>query len=69
MTQIIIFKAVSVTRLPKVPLVRRVGLIIDIWNLFVFCLLFFGALVQIFFHFFSFFSFFSLALASASAFL
>jgi len=27
-------KTVSVTRLPKVPLVRRVGLVIDIWILF-----------------------------------
>ena len=30
MTKISIFKIVSVTRLPKVPLVRLVGLIIDI---------------------------------------
>jgi len=38
-------KIISVTRLLKVPLVRRTGLIIDfffeIWDLFVFCFLFF----------------------------
>jgi len=34
-------KTVSVTRLPKVPLVRRAGLVIDIWILFVFCNLLF----------------------------
>ena len=41
MTKISILVTVSVTRLPKVPLVRRAGLIIDIWNLFVICYLFF----------------------------
>ena len=40
-----VFKAISVTRLPKVPLVRRAGLIIDIWNLFVICYLLFSALL------------------------
>ncbi len=52
-------KTVSVTRLPKLPLVRRAGLIIDffvflifdIWNLFVICLLFFGVLIQNLFDF------------------
>jgi len=37
-------KTVSVTRLPKVPLVRRAGLLIGIWILFVICFLLFGAL-------------------------
>ena len=46
MTKISIFKAVSVTHLPKVPLVRQAGLIIDIWILFVICFLLFGALIQ-----------------------
>ncbi len=44
-------KTVSNTRLPKVPLVRRAGLIIDISNLFVFCYLLFGALIQNLFDF------------------
>jgi hypothetical protein len=44
-------KTVSVTRLPKVPLVRRASLIIDIWNLFVICFLLFGALIQNLFDF------------------
>jgi len=35
MTKISIIKAVLNTRLLKVPLVRRTGLVIDIWNLFV----------------------------------
>ena len=56
MTEISIFKAVLNTRLPKVPLIRRAGLNIDIWNLsirtsFVICLLLFGALIQKLFDF------------------
>ena len=56
MTEISIFKAVLNTRLPKAPLVRRAGLIIDISNLsirtsFDICFLLFGALIQKLFDF------------------
>ncbi len=45
MTKISIFKTVLNNRLPEILLVRQAGLIIDIWNLFVFCFLLFGALI------------------------